>query len=187
MKPQKYILSTLATMTIVSGIVYALSYPTSVPTGETPGGKFKTYFTNMFTTGCTGTNVVQSIGSDGRLHCVDGGGIIDGGKLLYFGGKAGIFLKDGVWPEINTDGYETGSPGWAISYGQVKIENGVIYTRAHAGVSSSHMGCDSGWIASFSASCTATDGSMYYYSKVSTSYSGYEVSGPANGLRKANW
>ncbi|MDP2103745.1 MAG: hypothetical protein Q8K26_02390, partial [Candidatus Gracilibacteria bacterium] len=56
------------------GIVYALSYPTSVPTGETPGGKFKTYFNNMFTTGCTGTNVVQSIGSDGTLHCVTGGG-----------------------------------------------------------------------------------------------------------------
>ena len=34
-------LSTLATIVIVGGIVYAISYPSVTPTGETPGGKFR--------------------------------------------------------------------------------------------------------------------------------------------------
>lgn len=73
MKIPKFILSTFTTILIVSGIVYAISYPSIPPTGEIAGGKFTSYFTKMFTTGCTGTNVVQSIRSDGTLTCVNGG------------------------------------------------------------------------------------------------------------------
>lgn len=65
----KTILSTLATIAIVSGITYALTYPSAPPTGETAGGKFMTYFNNMKAADCPAGQAMIGFNTDFTKKC----------------------------------------------------------------------------------------------------------------------
>ncbi|MBC7504087.1 hypothetical protein H7169_03875, partial [Candidatus Gracilibacteria bacterium] len=63
---------TLILSLLFSG-AYAVTYPTATPSGETTGGVYNTYFTNMYNpSGCTIGQVLRGFTSTGVLLCTSG-------------------------------------------------------------------------------------------------------------------
>lgn len=64
-------LSRILTLIIALSVIstsYAVTYPSGFPTGEWDGGKYNTYFTNMFND-CFFGEVVYGFDLDGTIHC----------------------------------------------------------------------------------------------------------------------
>ncbi|MDD5377450.1 MAG: hypothetical protein PHH16_05055 [Candidatus Gracilibacteria bacterium] len=65
------ILFTSFSLLFIVGLVYALNYPSTQPNGEISGGKFMTYFNNMYRTAdnCTIGQAMVGFTSDGTKIC----------------------------------------------------------------------------------------------------------------------
>ena len=80
--------------------------------------------------------------------------------LVWFGNE-GIWLKDLAQTSVASCDYMTGSTCYPSAHGQVKKQNGKIYTRAWTSGCSPHCdGRDSGWVEGYSASVTYNYGSV---------------------------
>ncbi|MDP2103744.1 MAG: hypothetical protein Q8K26_02385, partial [Candidatus Gracilibacteria bacterium] len=76
MKLQKYILSTLVAIIMVSGIIYAISYPVN-PAGQTPGGTFSLRLANMIGS-CPANTFLKGFDANFNRICVPSSGIYTG-------------------------------------------------------------------------------------------------------------
>ncbi len=83
---------------------------------------------------------------------VAGGG--SGDDVIWFGNQ-GKFLKEGARTEVVSDDMLY----YVIFFGQVKIEDGVVKSRARAQSKDGASGnCDSGWVVGYISSCTVMYG-----------------------------
>lgn len=70
------VLFTTFSILFIFGLAYALNYPSTLPAGETTGGKFMSYFNNMFAPAnhCQNGQAIDYFNADGTPHCALTGG-----------------------------------------------------------------------------------------------------------------
>jgi hypothetical protein len=111
-------------------------------------------------------------------------GVFQGGALFYFG-NAGIIFKDGATASANVQ-YTTGSVCYIVAYGQTKIEDGIVKTRAWTTGCSGHGNCDSGWLDAQTATCSKNDGTVKGKSTATATKDGITVNG-YTGTATGSW
>ncbi len=110
--------------------------------------------------------------------------IFNGGHLFYFG-NFGVVFKDGANATANVT-YITGSVCYITAFGQTKIEDGIVKTRAWTTGCSGSGNCDSGWVNSITATCSKTSGTVKGKSTATATSTGITVKGNT-GTATGNW
>jgi hypothetical protein len=118
-------------LSLVPISVFAVTYPTSTPLGETPGGTFQTYFDNMYLTPqCTAIGqVVGGFTATGVPICItpSSAGLSLTGSLgytIYHNGTTWVSSANIYNANANV-GIGTSTPGAKLEVnGQIKITGG---------------------------------------------------------------